>query len=72
MDQTGTGPSATTSTTTGFVGLAALTSLGAGAIHAAAIGVHSEHQPAVLAFSFLAAAQLAWGVLALVRGNRLV
>ncbi len=60
------------STTTGLVWLAGLTSLGAGAIHAAAIGVHSEHRPAVLAFTALAASQLAWGVLALVRGNRLV
>jgi hypothetical protein len=71
MDHPGT--SATVSTTTGLVGLAGLTSLGAGAIHAAAIGVHSEHRPAVLAFTALAASQLAWGVLALVRGsNRLV
>lgn len=58
--------------TTGLVGLAGLTSLGAGAIHAAAIGVHSEHRSAVLAFTAVAAAQLAWGVLALVRGNRVV
>jgi hypothetical protein len=58
--------------TTGFLGLAGLTSLGAGAIHAAAIGVHSEHRPAVLAFTALATLQLAWGVLALVRGTRLV
>src|SRR3712207_8064640 len=69
-DQPGT--SAPASTTTGLVGLAALTSLGAGAIHAAAIGVHSEHRPAVLAFTALAALQLAWGVLALLRGTRLV
>jgi len=60
------------SATTGLVRLAGLTSLGAGAIHAAAIGVHSEHRPAVLAFTALAALQLAWGVLALVRGHRLV
>jgi hypothetical protein len=56
--------------TTALVGLAAITSLGAGAIHAAAIGVHSEHRAAVLAFTAVAASQLAWGVLALVRGNR--
>jgi hypothetical protein len=66
------GTSATVSTTTGLVGFAGLTSLGAGAIHAAAIGVHSEHRPAVLAFTALAVLQLAWGVLALLRGNRLV
>jgi hypothetical protein len=64
--------SAPESRTTGLVGLAGLTSLGAGAIHAAAIGVHSEHRPAVLAFTAVAAAQLAFGVLALVRGTRLV
>ncbi|SOC46304.1 hypothetical protein SAMN05660748_0162 [Blastococcus aggregatus] len=66
------GTSATASTTTGLLGLAGLTSLGAGAIHAAAIGVHSEHRSAVVAFTAVAALQLAWGVLALVRGTRLV
>lgn len=49
-----------------------LASLGAGAIHAAAIGVHSEHRPAVVAFTVVAALQLAWGVLGLIRGGRLV
>lgn len=72
MDPPGTGTSATVSTTTGLVGLAGLTSLGAGAIHAAAIGVHSEHPSAVVAFTAVAALQLAWGVLALLRGDRLV
>ncbi|MGY1752314.1 hypothetical protein [Blastococcus sp. SYSU D01042] len=66
------GASAATSTSAGLVALGGLTSLGAGAIHAAAIGVHSEHRPAVLAFTAVAAAQLAWGVLALVRGTRLI
>jgi hypothetical protein len=70
MDQPGT--SAPVSPPTGFFWLAGLTSLGAGAIHAAAIGVHSEHRPAVLAFTAVAILQLAWGVLALVRVNRLV
>ncbi len=51
---------------------AAVASLGAGAIHAAAIGVHSEHRSAVVAFTIVAALQLAWGALALVRGGRLV
>jgi hypothetical protein len=74
IDHPGThaGASATVSTTTGLVGLAGLTSLGAGAVHAAAIGVHSEHRSAVLAFTAVAALQLAWGVLALVKGTRLV
>lgn len=71
MDHPGTGTGATVSTT-GLVGLAGLTSLGAGAIHAAAIGVHNEHRSAVAAFTAVATLQLAWGVLALVRGNRLV
>ena len=45
----------------------ALASLGAGAIHAAAIGVHSEHRQAVLAFTLLAAFQVGWGAVALTR-----
>ncbi len=65
-------PLGLTASTTGLLGVAGLTSLGAGAIHAAAIGVHSEHRSAVIAFTAVAALQLAWGVLALVRGNRLV
>jgi hypothetical protein len=52
--------------------LAAIGSIGAGAIHAAAIGVHSEHRQAVIAFTLLAIAQLGWGVLALQRSGRLV
>jgi hypothetical protein len=52
--------------------LAAIGSIGAGAIHAAAIGVHSEHRQAVIAFTILAIAQLGWGVLALQRPGRLV
>ena len=53
------------------VALAAITSLGAGAIHAAAIGVHSEHRQAVITFTILAIAQLGWGVFALQRRGRL-
>jgi hypothetical protein len=52
--------------------MAAVASLGAGAVHAAAIGVHAETRPAAIAFTVLATAQLAWGALALVRGGRLV
>jgi hypothetical protein len=51
---------------------AGIASLGAGAIHAAAIGVHSEHRQAVVAFTVVAALQIGWGALALVRGGRLV
>src|SRR5690606_22203827 len=47
-------------------------SIGAGAVHAAAIGVHAEHRQAALAFTVLAALQLGWGVLALLRPGRLL
>jgi hypothetical protein len=50
----------------------AVASLGAGAVHAAAIGVHAETRPAAIAFTVLATAQLAWGALAMVRSGRLV
>jgi hypothetical protein len=49
---------------------AGLASLGAGAIHAVAAGVHSEHRQAVLAFVVLALAQLGWGAVALARSSR--
>jgi hypothetical protein len=39
-------------------------------IHAAAIGVHSEHRQAVITFSIVAAVQIGWGVLALLYANR--
>ena len=57
---------------TGLIGAAGLASLGAGAVHAAAIGVHAEHRPAALTFTAVATLQLCWGGLALVRSNRLV
>ena len=50
--------------------LAGAASLGAGAVHAAAIGVHSEHRQAVYAFTAVAVFQLAWGAIALVRSSR--
>ncbi|MCB1030959.1 MAG: hypothetical protein KDA95_06435 [Acidimicrobiales bacterium] len=46
--------------------IAGVGSIGAGIIHAAAIGSHSDNQQVVLTFSLLAAAQLAWGVAAMV------
>lgn len=61
--------SGTASTTLVVAGMA---SLGAGAIHAAAIGVHGEHRQAAAAFALLATFQVAWGVLALLRAPRLV
>ena len=59
-------------TLTGWMAMAGMSSLGAGAIHAAAIGVHAEHRPAATTFVIVAAIQLAWGALALVRSNRLI
>ena len=56
----------------GFTAAAGMASLGSGAIHAAAIGVHAEHRQAALAFTVLALLQLGWGALALVRSGRLV
>lgn len=47
-------------------------SVGAGAIHAAAIGVHSEHRQAVVTFTIVAAIQLGWGAIALARPGRLL
>lgn len=59
---------------TGFSALTmgGVASLGAGAIHAAAVGAHSEHRRAVIAFSVLALLQISWGALALVRSGRLL
>ena len=51
---------------TGTFAVAALGSLGAGAVHAAAIGTHGEHRQAVVTFSLVAIAQLGLGGLALV------
>jgi len=56
----------------GLLAVAGMGSLGAGAIHAAAIGVHSEHRQAVVAFTIVAAFQLGWGALVLTRPTRLV
>jgi hypothetical protein len=55
-----------------WLAVAAGASLGAGAIHAAAIGVHSEHRQAVVAFTIVAALQLAWGALVLARPGRIL
>src|SRR4051794_28338764 len=67
-------PEGTQRRATGYSPLAigAAASLGAGAIHAAAIGVHSEHRQAVIAFAVLALLQLGWGAIALVRSGRLL
>ena len=57
---------------TGAFGIAAIASLGAGAIHAAAIGVHSEHDQAVLTFALVGGAQLGAGALGLTTSRKLV
>ena len=58
----------------GFSGLAigGVASLGAGAIHAAAVGAHGDHRQAVITFSALALLQISWGAVALVRSGRLL
>lgn len=56
----------------GWLAVAGAASLGAGAIHAAAVGVHSEHRAAVVTFTVVAVVQLAFGALALTRANRVV
>jgi hypothetical protein len=57
---------------TGTFGVAALASLGAGAIHAAAIGAHGEHRQAVFTFALVALFQLGVGAVALVSSRKLV
>ena len=54
----------------GALAVPAMASIGAGAIHAAAIGTHSEHRSAVLTFTAVAAFQLAWGLVALGSSKR--
>ncbi|GIU86094.1 MAG: hypothetical protein KatS3mg009_0609 [Acidimicrobiia bacterium] len=51
--------------------VAAFASIGAGAIHATAVGVHGEHRAAAVAFALLAAVQLGWGAVALTGPGRL-
>jgi hypothetical protein len=56
----------------GALSVAGFASLGAGAIHAAAIGVHTEHRQAVVTFTVVAVLQLGWGALALAHSRRLL
>src|SRR3546814_10254380 len=56
----------------GWLAVAGGASLGAGAIHAAAIGVHAEHRQAVIAFTAVAVVQLAWAAVLLTRPGRWV
>lgn len=57
---------------TGAFAVPALGSLGAGAVHAAAIGAHNEHRQAVITFAMVAAIQLALGAAGLVSHRKLV
>lgn len=61
-----------TATVPGTLRVAAIASLGAGAIHATAAGAHSEHRSAVIAFVLVAVAQIGWGVWAFGRAGKLV
>jgi hypothetical protein len=54
------------------VAVAGWASIGAGAIHATAAGSHSDHRQAAVAFVAVAAFQLLWGVVALVRYSPLL
>ncbi len=53
----------------GWLAIAAAASLAAGAIHATAIGAHSEHRQAALIFTLTAVVQIVVGVLALMRSG---
>lgn len=50
--------------------IAGVASLGAGAVHAVAVGTHAEHPAAARAFVVLALVQLGWGAVALTARNR--
>src|SRR6476469_10137953 len=52
--------------------IAAIASLGAGAIHAAAIGAHADHPAAARVFVGVALFQMGWGAVALARRDRRV
>ncbi len=50
--------------------VAAVTSVGAGAVHAGAIGLHAEHQGLARLFIAASVFQLGWGLIALLRPQR--
>ncbi len=62
----------TDTTALGSFALAAMASMGAGAIHAAAVGAHAEHRQAVIAFVLVAAFQIGFGACALVRDRQVL
>ncbi|MCU0262006.1 MAG: hypothetical protein MUE78_13400, partial [Ilumatobacteraceae bacterium] len=59
-------------TRSGLLSLAGIASIGAGIVHAAAIGIHAEEQSLVRLFVALSVLQIGWGVLAIVRPARWV
>ena len=63
---------ATVSTAGWITPLQGLASMGAGAIHAAAVGVHAEHPTLSRLFVAVAAAQILVGLVTLLRGGRAV
>ena len=71
-DPTASETAATTPTGVTALTLAGWASLGAGAIHAAAIGVHADARQPALAFTAVAIFQLGWGAVALAVQHRLV
>ncbi len=52
--------------------VAGLCSLGAGVVHAVAVGAHGEHREAAVVFTLLATAQVVWGAVALLRRSPVV
>lgn len=61
----------TMSVAVGIMQLAGLASIGAGAIHAAAAGLHAEHTTLARLFVGVAVTQIGVGLLALVKGGRM-
>lgn len=55
-----------------WMAVAAASSVGAGVVHAAAAGAHSEHPATVVAFTAVAAAQVTWGVTVTGRDTQLL
>ena len=63
-------PPAARSDAAWLLAIGAVASIGAGAIHAVAVGAHSDHRQLTISFTVLAIAQLAWGAATLVRRSR--
>lgn len=57
---------------TGRLHVPGVASIGAGAVHAVAVGVHGDTTQAAVAFTAAAAFQLGWGAWAIVRPSRLL